>query len=261
MNAHSIVFYSNFYPESREMVLIIFAVFSFIVMAFFLLSKYGFRARVRKIPAIAAIEEALGRAVETGRPALYLSGMYDMNSIATMASINILSHVAEKAALYEADLKMACCRSLVMNAAREAVSAAYAQTGRADLYEPENIMYITDDQWGFACAVDSIITRQKPAAIFMFGHFVSESLIYAETGHAAGAVQIAATNDFNQIPFFVVACDYCMIGEELYAAAGYLSKKPAAANHLMAIDICKLIIILMIIYGVAALSFKNLRNY
>ncbi|HBC74264.1 MAG: hypothetical protein A2008_13715 [Candidatus Wallbacteria bacterium GWC2_49_35] len=255
MNALPAPLYPGFYSDSRETVLIIFALFSFIILASMLASRFGFRAKVRRIGAIGAIEEAIGRAAETGRPVLYLSGMYDMNSIATMASINILSHVAETAARYEVDLKMACCRSLVMNAARDAVSAAYSAAGKPELYRPDNISYITDDQWGFACAVDSIITRERPAANLMFGHFVSESLIYAETGFAVGAMQIAATNDFNQIPFFVIACDYCMIGEELYAAAAYLSKKPHAAAHLLAIDICKSIIILMIIYGVISVSF------
>lgn len=247
--------YQGFYPESRETVLMLFALFSFMVLASIVASAYGFRARVRRIGAIGAIEEAIGRAAETGRPVLYLSGMYDMNSIATMASVNILSHVAATAARYEVDLKMACCRSLVMNAARDAVGAAYSAAGKPELYRPDNISYITDDQWGFACAVDSIITRERPAASLMFGHFVSESLIYAETGFAVGAMQIAATNDFNQIPFFVIACDHCMIGEELYAAAAYLSKKPSAAAHLLAIDSCKAAIIIMILYGVISVSF------
>ncbi len=259
MHADSMIIYPGFYPESRELVLIIFAVFSFIIFCARFLAGRGLKISIRKISAVGAIEEAIGRAAETGRPVLYLSGMYDMNSIATMASINILSYVAEKAAVYEAELKMPCCRSLVMNAARDAACGAYLRAGKPDLYRPGNIQYITDDQWGFACAVDSIIIREKPAANLMFGHFVSESLIYAETGHAIGAVQIAATNDFNQIPFFVIACDHCMIGEELYAAAAYLSKKPSDSAYLLAIDLCKLAMIIFIIYGVACVSFKNIQ--
>ncbi|HOT76380.1 MAG TPA: hypothetical protein PK467_11365 [Candidatus Wallbacteria bacterium] len=259
MNADSIMIYPGFYPESRGLVLVIFAVFSFIIIFTRLLSSRGFKFSVRKISAVDAIEEAVGRAAETGRPVLYLSGMYDMNSISTMASISILSYVAEKAAAYETELKMPCCRSLVMNAARAAAAGAYSRAGKPGLYRPDNIQYITDDQWGFACAVDSVIMREKPAASLMFGHFVSESLIYAETGHAIGAVQIAATNDFNQIPFFVIACDYCMIGEELYAAAAYLSKKPSDSAYLLAIDLCKLAMIIFILYGVACVSVKNIQ--
>ncbi len=258
MNVDKAFVYSEFYPESRVTVFILFAVFFFIFLIVRLASRFHGGIKLRKIPAMAAIDDAFGRAAETGRPVLYLSGMYDMNSVATIASVNIFAYIAEKAAVYETVIKMPCCRSLVMNAASAAAASGYSKAGKPELYRPENIFYVTDDQWGFACAVDSIITRERPAVSLMFGHFVSESLVYAETASAAGAFQIAATNDFNQIPFLVVACDHCMIGEELYAAAAYLSPEKSDASYLAAIDLCKLIIIMMIIFGTLAVSIKNL---
>lgn len=241
-----------FYAESKEIVLAIFIIFASASLGSLYLTFRGRRFNIRKLPAITAIDEALGRAAETGRPVMYLTGMYDMNSIPTMASIGILSYVAQSAAIYETKLIVPCCHSLVFNAARSAVYEAAVSAGRPDRYDADAVRYYTDEQWGFASAVDGAIIRENPAACLMFGHFASESLIYAETGHAVGAIQIAATNDFNQIPFFVIACDYCLIGEELYAAAAYLSKNQRDAGALFGLDICRVVVIVMILFGVIA---------
>ena len=46
-----------------------------------------------------------------------------------------------------------------------------------------------------------------------------ESLILAETGNTIGAIQVAGTAMPAQLPFFVAACDYTLIGEEFFAAS------------------------------------------
>ena len=58
------------------------------------------------------------------------------------------------------------------------------------------------------------------------GAFFAESLLLAESGNAAGAIQIAGTARPEQLPFFIAACDYTLMGEELYAASSYLSREP-----------------------------------
>src|SRR2546428_13082890 len=68
--------------------------------------------------------------------------------------------------------------------------------------------------------------RERPATNFSLGAFFAESLVLAETGFQAGSIQIAGTDQPIQIPFFVAACDYTLIGEGLYAAAAYLPDDP-----------------------------------
>ena len=75
--------------------------------------------------------------------------------------------------------------------------------------------------------------REQPAANILVRAFWAESLIFAEVGAIAGALQIAGTANTHQIQFFVAACDYCLIGEELYAASAYLYARTYSAwtNH------------------------------
>src|SRR5262249_39596701 len=71
------------------------------------------------------------------------------------------------------------------------------------------------------------------------GPFFAESLILAETGFATKAIQVAGTANVHQLPFMVVACDYTLIGEELYAASAYLSREPRLLSTLKGSDYMK----------------------
>jgi hypothetical protein len=69
-------------------------------------------------------------------------------------------------------------------------------------------------------------------------------------GNGIGAIQIAGTAQPAQLPFFVAACDYTLIGEEFFAASAYLSGEPKQIGSLKGQDVGKLIVAAGIITGV-----------
>ena len=89
------------------------------------------------------------------------------------------------------------------------------------------------------------------------GMFWAESLILAETGAMSGAVQIAGTDAISQLPFFITACDYTLIGEELYAASAYLSREPVLLGAIKGQDYSKALILVLIVVGtLLAVAFR-----
>ncbi|MEO0205857.1 MAG: DUF6754 domain-containing protein, partial [candidate division WOR-3 bacterium] len=220
-------------------------------------AKKGGKLFIRKIPALSAIEEAIGRATEMGKPVLYVPGIMDIDDPQTIASMSILSRVAEKTAEYGTPLYVPTCHSMAMTMAQQVVKESATRTGRSDWYNSDNIRYITDDQFAYVSAVDGIMVREKPATNLYLGTFYAESLILAETGHSTGAVQIAGTAMPDQLPFFVAACDFTLLGEELYAASAYLSQEPVQLGSLKGQDLGKLIFISVIIIGV----FSQILNW
>ena len=80
---------------------------------------------LRTIPGLKAVEEAVGRSTEMGRPILYVPGIMDMNEVETVAGVIILGHVAQMTAQYETGLDVPVARSIVMQAARESCKEAY----------------------------------------------------------------------------------------------------------------------------------------
>ncbi len=120
---------------------------------------------------------------------------------------------------------------------------AYTDAGRPDAFKPDNVYFLTQDQFGYTSAVCGTMVRDKPATNLFIGYFWAESLVLAETGATTGAIQIAGTDSIFQLPFFIVACDYTLIGEELYAASAYLSREPLLLGSLKGQDWGKMIIL------------------
>ncbi|MBX3443253.1 MAG: hypothetical protein KF774_12675 [Planctomyces sp.] len=228
------------------------------ILAFIALARSGARLWIRRITGLDAIDEAVGRATEMGRPCLYIAGVQDLNEIETIAGITVLSRVAEKAAEYDATVVMPTSRSLVMTAARETTQAAYMTAGRPDAYQEDRIYYVTDEQFGFVAHVTGLMQREKPAACFYMGQFYAESLMLGETGNTVGAIQIAGTAQPAQLPFFVAACDYTLIGEEFFAASAYLSGDPDQLGSLKGQDVGKLVVAVLLFVGCGLLTLQNL---
>uniref|UniRef100_A0A7C2K146 DUF6754 domain-containing protein n=1 Tax=Schlesneria paludicola TaxID=360056 RepID=A0A7C2K146_9PLAN len=205
------------------------------------MAKHGWSTYVRPIAGLAAIDDAVGRATEMGRPILFVPGIMDLDQIETVAGLTVLAHVGEKAAQYDTALEVPTARSLVMTAAREGLQGAYLAAGRPEGFNEERVYYVTDDQFGYVAYTCGWMAREKPAACFYLGKFFAESLLFAETGNSIGAIQLAGTAEPAQLPFFVAACDYTLIGEELFAASAYLSGEPQQLGTLKGQDFGKLL--------------------
>ncbi len=246
---------SPFNPD-RLNVLLILGVFFALVFGY--IARAGrVRLFLRKIAGLDAIEEAVGRATEMGRSVLYVPGIDDVNNIQTIYSMVILGHVARTVAQYETKLIVPLAKAFVVPLAEETVRASYMDAGRPELFNPDDIRYLSDEQFAFTAGVDGIMLREKPAANLYLGSFFAESLVLAETGFSTGAVQIAGTANIHQLPFFVVACDYTLIGEEFFAATAYLSRDPKVVGTIKGTDVMKLLIIAAIVIGVVLSTAGN----
>jgi len=223
-------------------------------------ARSGLPLQIRKIAGLEAVDEAVGRATEMGRSILFIPGIQDMNEIQTIAGLTILSRVAKIAAEYDAKVEVPTSRSLVMTAARETVQAAFLTAGRPESYNQDLVYYVTDEQFGYVAYVQGMMVREKPAACFYMGAFFAESLILAETGNTIGAIQVAGTAMPAQLPFFVAACDYTLIGEEFFAASAYLSGEPDQLGSLKGQDIGKIIVAAGIIIGVTFLTLGTVAG-
>lgn len=239
----------QFFNRERWNVLLLLSTFFVFVVINIRRAASGHEFHIRKLSPVIAIEEAIGRATEMGRPVLYVPGIEDVEDIQTVASMGILGKVAEMTARYDVALRVPTARPFVMAVADEVVRAGCTQAGRPDAYQPDRIQFISTEQFAYCAGVNGIILREKPAANLYLGKFYAESLIFAETGFSAGSIQIAGTAEVTQLPFFIAACDYTLIGEEFFAAGAYLTKDPALVSTLTAADWAKLLLVFLLLTG------------
>jgi hypothetical protein len=218
---------------------------------------------IRRMAGLDEMDNAVGRATEMGKPILYISGLSTVSDVATIAAINILGEVAKKTAEYNTRLIVPCADPIVMAVEQEVVKEAYAEVGRPDAYNEDDVFYLTRSQFAYVAGVNGIMVRQRPATILYMGMFYAESLVLAETGSSVGSIQIAGTDAVTQLPFFITSCDYTLIGEELYAASAYLSREPVLLGGLKGQDAAKMAVGLIMIIAVitATLTALNVLSF
>jgi hypothetical protein len=219
----------------------------------------GLSTFIRKIPGIAAIDNAVGRAVELGRPISFTSGLANIGPL-LFSCLAVLHAVARKAAVFKTKLIVPCSDPEVLVVSDAAVQNAYRAEGKIHRYEPANMRFLSTEQFAFASGYMGTMHRENVAAAFLFGTFAAESLILAEAGQQVGAVQVAATTSPEQVPFFLTTCDYTLIGEELFAAGAYLMDDPVQRGALRGQDIAKLVLLLLLTAGIAYSSVLSLQG-
>ena len=237
---------AQWFNTSRLNILVMAVLICAIFIFYIEQARKGKKMYIRKIAGLDAIDDALGRATEMGKPILFSFGLGVITDLVVIAALPLLRKIAKKSAEYSTRLLVPSSDPIVMSAAQETVKEAYTESGRPDFYSADNINFLTSDQFGYAAGVDGIILREKPGAIFWLGYFYAESLIMAETGHSVGAIQLAGTTETAQLPFFVAACDYTMIGEEIYAASCYLRPEPIMLGTLKGEDFIRFWLIVLV---------------
>lgn len=231
----------------------------FLILYKILSARAGRRLFIRRIPGLSAIDEAVGRATEMGRPMLFSPGIGGFGIIALQA-LSILGHIIKIAARYRARIIVPTADSLLYTVAEEAARDAYEAEGVPEAFDRDDVRFLSENQFAYTSGVVGIMNRDKVASAFYFGSFFAESLILAENGQQVGAIQVAGTPEITQIPFFIAACDYTIIGDEYYAASAYLSREPTLLGSLVGQDYGKAIILALIVVGVVAVSLLALST-
>ncbi len=215
--------------------------------------RRGRRFRLRRLPGVEAVGEAIARSERTGRPLLYCPGSQDLSVVQTVATLPILGEVGRLVAEHpDVRLQAPQFHPLVMAASDDVLHEVGAVTGPGGTRREDGAYYVSDEQFGYVAGVGGQMVRERPAACLYFGSFYAESLALAEVGREIDALQIAGTGQNAQIPFLLVSCDHVLIGEEMFAAAAYLGGDPRQLGVLRGQDFGKLLFAAAVTLGCLA---------
>ena len=234
-----------------------------VLMVFFILFNIA-RAKgvkglfIRRIAGLNAIDEAIGRATEMGRPVLMVPGIGDETQIGVTAqALAIFAYVTKVAVHFGTPIRLCCANATTYALATEIIRDVYQSEGVIDKFDAETVQFVSDRQFAFAAGISGLIHRERIAACFFLGAFYAESLIFAETSNSIGAIQVAGSTQNTQTPFFIAACDYVLIADEFYAASAYLSREPVLVGSLVGQDWSKLLVMLTLFGGFIANSIQR----
>jgi len=237
------------------------AIFVFVILYKFIKATSGAPVpTIRALPPLDAIKEAIGRAVEMGRPVHHSMGMSQLTSGAseTLVSAAVLEYVAGLTANTGADLIVTIRHPEVLPVAQEIVRVAYVKAGKPEAYKPSMIRYLSSTQWSYVAGAMGIMQREKVAANILIGSFAAESILLSEAGNRIGAMQIGGGSGFGgNLAFLAVCCDYCLYADEMYAARAYLTKDPIQIAGISAQDIYKLFVLGLLIIGLLLYRYTD----
>lgn len=217
-------------------------------------TKYLKGRTIRTIEGLDAIEEAVGRAVEMGRPVHSCPGGGGFNSQyaqQTMAAIGIIGHVAKLCASRGAEYKVSINVAHTLPAVEEIIRTSYLSEGVIEQYSPDIVRFLPNQNALFSYCM-GMFEREKIAANIMVGAFFWEAIVIAEHGGSVGAMNIGGTARQSQLPAFVSSCDYLIIGDEMFAANAYVTKDEEQIANIAGQDIVRMIIVATMILGALA---------
>lgn len=224
-------------------------------------AKGGNITQVRRLAGIDAITEAIGRAVEMGRPVFCSHGISDMRNATagpqTIAGLSVLSFVATQCVKLGARLIVPCRNVEVWPVAADIVETAYKMAGKAEEFNVDDVTYLSSDQFGYSSNYLGMMMREKAGANIMVGAYWAESLQLAETGNSVGAMQVSGTANTHQLAFFVITTDYCLIGEEIFAAGAYVTEDPVFISSIAGQDFGRIIAVALMIIGTILFTFGS----
>lgn len=204
---------------------------------------------IRRIAGLNAIDEAIGRATELGRPVLFHPGIDTFRNIQTLAALGILEHVAKVCAKYGTRIVITTGQPVMVPICENVLKSAFQSIGKPEMMNICEVRFISPANDLTALGTVKTMVDEKVASAFLFGAYDYTSLLYSEGGQIAKCMQIAGTADFYQIPFFIASCDYVVMVEELFACSSYLSREPTMLGSVVGQDYGKLVLLILIAIG------------
>jgi hypothetical protein len=218
-------------------------------------ARTGVKLQIRRIAAIDALEELVGRCAETGKSIIASPGVSGLRNIMVIAGMSVLTYVHRLAARHGVTMTTILAGADAYLVMEENVREAYMLEGKTDEYSSDLVQFIGGGaasgggNISFAGAVIGMISREKPGGSIMIGSWAAEALVILENAYISGAMQVGGTASIYQLPFFIAASDFVVIGEELYAAGAYLSQDQEQIASIVGQDLGRVLVVGLIILG------------
>jgi hypothetical protein len=208
---------------------------------------------LRAFPAVAGVDELVGRCVEMGRPIIVTPGAYgaELNKPGPIvAALPIMHYVARQSAKYGARLITSVAYSDTYAAALPAIEAAYRAEGKPEMFNPDDVIYWGSLE-GYLTGNPSIIASQNCGAMIQVGYPAAAGVTQNEMANRVGAMTACiAPNAGDSIVFYALCADYMTIGEEYYAASAAIAKDRSQLGSIISTDVVKIAIMALIVISI-----------
>jgi len=207
---------------------------------------------LRNFPAIDAIEEGVGRSVETNKPVHF--GLGDASQLGgdraagTISALNFLSHTATLCARMGAKFIVRISPNPHLQAMADAiVSDAYMAEGKIDELDKTYTLRYYGDSRGYMTGGISDMTTLGTAMNVTMGALSVETIWAYAICRSQGGLGVGGGSRWGMIFGLVMLADYALLGDEMYAASAKVSGDRDMASSFIGGDWMKFTLVALII--------------
>jgi hypothetical protein len=179
--------------------------------------------------------------------------MADVTTADSLAGLSLLNYLADQSRLTGIHPVVSMANPTVMLFAQNVLRAAQDNTPAAEAAY-RSVRWIAPQPAAYAAGVMSLLSLDQVEANVMIGDFGDEYLLMGETAARRGISHIGGASDPNVLPFIYASAQEPLLGEEIYATGAYLQKRASHIGSLLAQDMIRWLVALVILGGVLAAS-------
>lgn len=203
---------------------------------------------LRSFPAIDAIDEGVGRSVETDKPVHF--GLGDASQLGgdraagTISALNFLSYTAKACARMGAKLIVRISPAPHLLAQADAlVTDAYAVEGKIDELDKVYTIRYYGDYRGYMTGGISDMTNLGVAMNVTMGALSVETIWAYAICRSMGGIGVGGGSRWGMIFGLAMLADYALLGDEMYAASAKISGDKEMASSFISGDWMKYILV------------------
>lgn len=232
--------------------LVFFLVFFLLVLVYTITGKKRPGRYLREIPAYFRLRRLAGLSVEAGtrlHVSLGRGGIIGLKGGVALVGLAVLERVARAAMISDRPPVATSGESTLAILSQDGLRNAYRAVNSEAQFNPDAGRLTGLTPLSFAAGVMTIPQDEQVSTHILMGNFGSEVALITEAAERNGGQVIAGSDQpAAQAVLFATASDP-LIGEEVYAGGAYLGGAPAHAASLLAQDVLRWLIILVILSG------------
>jgi hypothetical protein len=225
--------------------------------------KSGKVYHIRKLPAVTAMEDGVDRCAEMGAPVSIAHTGGDLSSGSTgiyaTTGVSLSGYISKLAITKDVRMIIKCAKADSYVMCLEQLRGQYIAAGKGQAFSSDDCQLVSE----ITSAVWETLEKDKPAFHANLGMCGNQTLAIGEACYRNKVFAISGGAELAQLPFQVLAFDYCLLADEFFAASAYVTGDPIQQGSVVTQDWIKLIAIVLVLSGMAgtALGYDFIGTY
>ena len=210
------------------------------------------RRVVRTIPAMKKMKQEFSTAVEAGKRihiSLGNTPLTEQNSAASYVALNTIQKSVQMATLGDRPLVATSGDGPLSLLTRNSIESAYRERNALDQYEISQGRLTGLTRFSYLAGTMSVISVDKVYANLLMGDLGPETLLMSHAVRRSDGKLVPAPSSIAAQAVFYAETEDTLIGEDVFAVAGYLQEDRSQHAGLWVQDILRWVIIALMAIG------------